>query len=274
MLIIAVVVVLSCQNDKEGRVPEQNYPIKIEFTNFAWDGNHNLWTNLDYDGKVIIINSIEELQNYVNSLDDNDYADIDFSKYSLLLASGISDYGISDIKAKTFQQLAENHYELEIEITLNDVLECEQWLLAVIVDKLSADSKVDLKITTFEEVLSLLNTKWKLAGIVDTETGELKELEPKDCEECYTIAFDTDKTFSGRTASNIIDYADYEIDYKTGGFYITNIIGTERAEIGEGYLYCDILWKIKSFTITDKYPRILHLYYNDKKNYLLFKRQE
>jgi len=41
---------------------------------------------------------------------------------------------------------------------------------------------------------SLKGTKWKLAGIVDDETGVLQVLEPKECEECYTLTFDTDST--------------------------------------------------------------------------------
>ena len=36
--------------------------------------------------------------------------------------------------------------------------------------------------------------KWKLAGIIDVETGELQVLEPRHCEECYTLTFDTDST--------------------------------------------------------------------------------
>ncbi|MDR2139809.1 MAG: hypothetical protein LBP50_09710, partial [Tannerella sp.] len=43
----------------------------------------------------------------------------------------------------------------------------------------------------------LAGTKWKLAGIVDMETGALRELEPKDCAGCYTLVFDSDHTASG-----------------------------------------------------------------------------
>ena len=32
-------------------------------------------------------------------------------------------------------------------------------------------------------------TRWRLSGMVDVQTGELKELEPTDCEGCYTIGF-------------------------------------------------------------------------------------
>jgi len=117
----------------------------------------------------------------------------------------------------------------------------------------------------------LLETKWKLEGIMDVETGELKVLEPKDCDECYTIKFDTDRTFSGRKVNNVINYANYEIDYKTGVLRITDIVGTEMGEIGDEYLYSQILWKIRTFTINDTDPRTLHLHYNDGKNYLKFK---
>ena len=33
------------------------------------------------------------------------------------------------------------------------------------------------------------DTKWKLSGIVNTNTGNLKVLEPNECLECYTLMF-------------------------------------------------------------------------------------
>ena len=135
----------------------------------------------------------------------------------------------------------------------------------------------------YNENVTLQGTKWKLAGIVDTQTGELKELEPKDCVKCYTIVFGTDsvfketssinieagwyKIFTGNSTSNFI-VCWYKIDYKTGAFHIYNIGGTEVGEVGDGYLYRQILLKIQSFTVKDTY---LHLYYDDGKNYLIFK---
>jgi hypothetical protein len=50
------------------------------------------------------------------------------------------------------------------------------------------------KSNTNENEISLKGTTWKLVGIVNAETGELRELEPKHCEECYTLTFDTDIT--------------------------------------------------------------------------------
>ena len=40
----------------------------------------------------------------------------------------------------------------------------------------------------------LTGTKWKLVGIVDSPSKKLTAVEPTDCEECYTITFDTDST--------------------------------------------------------------------------------
>jgi hypothetical protein len=125
-----------------------------------------------------------------------------------------------------------------------------------------------------ETEYSLEGTKWKLEGIVNEQTGDLTELDSKDCDEyctdCYTITFDTDSTFSGRITSNTIACADYEIDYNTYTFHITKIIGSEAVDTGDGHLYRQILGKIQSFTVKDTSPKILHLYY-DGKNYLKYR---
>lgn len=119
------------------------------------------------------------------------------------------------------------------------------------------------------EEINLQGTKWKLIGIVETEI--LIELEPKDCAECYTLTFDTNDTFEGRTTSNII-MGNYEIDYNTQTLRFTNIGGTEVGEVGDGYKYAEILWKIQSFILKkDVHPSMLYLYYNENRNYLLFK---
>ena len=119
---------------------------------------------------------------------------------------------------------------------------------------------------------TLQGTKWKLIGIVDVQTGNLTELEPKDCAECYTLTFDTDNTFNGQIVCNIM-FGNYEIDYNTGIFRIINIA---FSEVGCIYMmeensYSQILWEIQSFILKDAHTRILHLYYNENRNYLLFK---
>jgi len=138
--------------------------------------------------------------------------------------------------------------------------------LSVLAGSFSAcKEKIDNDITFLE------GSSWKLVGIVDSQTSVLTEFEPKDCNECYIIVFDTDSTFSGQTTSNIF-WGDYEIDYNTHTLRFANMIGTEVGEYGDGYKYGEILNKIHAFKVSSTtYPRMLHLYYNDGKNYLKYK---
>ncbi|MDR2533533.1 MAG: hypothetical protein LBC81_01955 [Tannerellaceae bacterium] len=61
---------------------------------------------------------------------------------------------------------------------------------------------------TEPEPTGLTGTKWKLQGILDTQTDVLQILEPTDCEKCYTLEFITDYTAG---ASSIINgvYIDF-----------------------------------------------------------------
>ena len=124
------------------------------------------------------------------------------------------------------------------------------------------------KDTLQDHILS--GTKWKLIGVVDVQTGNLIELEPKNNSSYYTIEFNTDSYFTGQTTFNMI-ICRYEIDYEGGIFYITSLGGTEAGEVGDGYSYRQILMKIRSFAFNDTYPRILNLYYDNGENYLKYK---
>ena len=42
-------------------------------------------------------------------------------------------------------------------------------------------------------------SRWKLAGMVDKQTGALKKLQPTDCKDCYTLEFETDSTISAKS---------------------------------------------------------------------------
>jgi len=108
--------------------------------------------------------------------------------------------------------------------------------------------------------ITLQGTKWKLAGIVEVQTGEMKELEPKKCSECYTFTFDTDSTAVGQTVSNdlfvwlrpVLSVASY----------------SKAGELGDGYLFLNIIKTIISYELN---KNELKFYYDDGKNYLLFK---
>ena len=119
-------------------------------------------------------------------------------------------------------------------------------------------------------------TKWKLAGIIDVETEALTVLEPKECDNCYTIIFDNAvsdcnednlSSFSTYSSSNSLG-ACYEIDYEESSINIFHFGGTKRGEIGDGNLWWYIIPIVQSFALENNQ---LRLYYNDNTNYLLFK---
>ena len=116
---------------------------------------------------------------------------------------------------------------------------------------------------------SLEGTKWKLVGIVDAETKELKEFEPKEWEnddELYRLTFDTDSTLSGKGVCNIL-YGKYEIDYTVNNIHILMWTSTLAANLFDENLYLESLNNVYYFSVQEK--KELHLYFN-RHNYLLF----
>jgi hypothetical protein len=113
--------------------------------------------------------------------------------------------------------------------------------------------------------ISLEGTKWKLAGVVDVETGVLRDLEPKDCTECYTLTFDTNHTAS---VHSII--MDVEIDLLNldPSRPVKKIYFDEGYPDGHGHDFRMAIFWAESFTVT---LEELKLFYNNKKEYLQFK---
>jgi hypothetical protein len=117
---------------------------------------------------------------------------------------------------------------------------------------------------------ALKENNWKLVGIMDAQTGSLTELEPRDCEVCYTLMFDTDTTFLSSSSVKNSLCGTYTCNYKMHSF---RMIGTESLlflERGDGVLWKSILLTVNAFTLLEDE---LRLYYNENKNYLLFKSQ-
>jgi len=136
-LLIVASISVSCQPD------EPNYPIEISLTELETQCQ---WTNLAYDDKVIMINSNEELEKYI-SCTGNSYPAIDFSKQTLLLVSGKTDYGICEFDSKRLQQLSSDKYKLHIEINLSDAIDIKEWAMAFIVNKMNEKDEIELNVT-------------------------------------------------------------------------------------------------------------------------------
>jgi hypothetical protein len=110
------------------------------------------WKNLNHDysspdyvegGKLSVINSNEELEDYL--ICPKDYPVIDFSKHTLLLASGIttSDAEISDI---VFLKNSANQYTLKATIREGDLCVIDYWCIAILAPKIEDEATVILNI--------------------------------------------------------------------------------------------------------------------------------
>jgi len=146
LLLIFTVVFSSCKKPE----PEPNYPIKISFEEYSLEGTQCQWTNLPYNDEVIVINSNNELKKYITYAEKN-YPEIDFSKYSLLLASGKPNNGVLNIITTDLQQHSSDKYSLSIGITLSDTTANTTWFTALIVKKLNKGSKVGLSASFTEQ---------------------------------------------------------------------------------------------------------------------------
>ena len=123
--------------------------IEIPFTEYSLAGTSCQWVNINYgnysfDANVIAINSSEELEEYIDC-SSGSYPEIDFSKHTLLLASGRAPNGVHEISNCSLQ-FSNNEYQLEIRIHLEPREVIGRWIMALVVNKLREESDIDLKI--------------------------------------------------------------------------------------------------------------------------------
>ena len=117
------------------------------------------------------------------------------------------------------------------------------------------------------ELKHLKGTKWKLAGIMDTQTNVLTELEPKDCAECYTLTFisDTEAEGFGGPDFKLPAMEKTRIDLTLLGNYMIDHRGRED----NNYTYIIRLYGSKSYSFTSTELKVINVVGN---YYLLFKR--
>lgn len=123
-----------------------NYPIDIPFTEYLLAGTFCQWINLNYDDKIIVINSNEQLASYINCQEEN-YPEINFSKYTLLLAHGKAPSSIVNVNCSSLQQYSEQNYKMEVEVAVGDATVLSNWQIPVIIGKLDEKSIIELIIT-------------------------------------------------------------------------------------------------------------------------------
>ena len=127
----------SCQDKSDNTLAE------IPLTKYSLEGTTCQWTNLNYNGTVIMVNSNEEMNKYVICTDGS-YPVIDFSKYTLLLVStGSGD--ISKIDT-TFFKNSTNQYTLKVTIHLTMAAAVLKWTFSFLTPKISNEATVALDI--------------------------------------------------------------------------------------------------------------------------------
>jgi hypothetical protein len=117
-----------------------------------------------------------------------------------------------------------------------------------------------------EDILSLSDTNWKLAGFVDVQTDELTEADPKRCETCYTIKFETDSTGFGKSVANeisVILYGQSQAIFNVATEVYDKIIGNVA-------LFYDAIEAVDSYKAENDELKFFYKK-DDKPYYLLYK---
>jgi len=120
---------------------------------------------------------------------------------------------------------------------------------------------------------TLAYTKWKLIGFFDVNENKLTEpVVAESCDNCYTLQFYDTTGCNGRAVKNSFrGYYRANYTYSTIEFVdsLSETLVEEPDE--EANRYLADLQNVNAFELKDVE---LKLYYNNKKNYLLFKRRQ
>lgn len=140
--ILSVFTFLGCTQKLDTPSREVTYDL------FSLSGTGYAWKEVTYphDNEVVIINSFEELENYITATRKNHQSlPIDFSQHSLILARGVEPYSIRATIAD-LQQLQSSGYVMRIELTSGVAAVITNWQVAIITPKLEDDKEVILHV--------------------------------------------------------------------------------------------------------------------------------
>jgi len=226
------------QQDKDDEIECKEIP----FFDYVLLETICLWSNTlhNYTGRVIIINTLEELDQYITCAEGN-YPDIDFSTQSLLLASGQYGYP-DDVIEKSLRQIAENEYQLDIAFRLfeTNIIEC--WDIAMVTSKLSSESIVKTNISRVKGSIKLKNLDFRNKGdlIIINSKEELENY--FDCTENDSIKID----FSTQTM--LLAYGITEVGIGNIDKRLSMTAANEyvfKIDISLGHTMSPILWIVR-----------------------------
>ena len=137
--------VTACNNPKDREQKGVDVPFtEYSFTEGQGEDIAARWINLEYDeincdGKILIIDSDEELKKYV----EGDYPKVDFLNKSLILAYGIES-GAGLTRVHEFRQISDRSYVMTAIMRVSTVTALFKWHVAVVVDKIPSESEIML----------------------------------------------------------------------------------------------------------------------------------
>ena len=181
------------------------------------------YERIECGANVVAINSDAEFERYAvcprvccmlssnswSSYDERKPPEIDFTEKTLLLTTGVTTSGISGVSGK-LQQLSPDEYKLNVEITLNRAPVVEHWVLPLLTDKLSEESRIEVNVTEIEDPFpqeAIVGT-WKQIGYVNP--NEAIDYAWPSVRGCYCLQFSSDKTVFGTTSANYLS-GNYEV---------------------------------------------------------------
>lgn len=139
--------------------PEPGLP-EVPFAELSLSGTDCQWVeivNINMQwlmnwGKVISINSSEELKNYIECVDEN-FPEIDFSENTLLLISGMTRTFIYKMNVHSLQQVSTNRYRVNVEMFLTEALAIDFWTTALVISKLSDEDEIMVNVMIKDWIL-------------------------------------------------------------------------------------------------------------------------
>ncbi|MDR0667363.1 MAG: hypothetical protein LBF90_01940 [Prevotellaceae bacterium] len=143
-IVLLVAGAMACKKEKGDTFPQE-----VPFTEYSLTDTYCQWQNLNYDKKLIIIDSLAALDEYV-SCTEGTFPEIDFSKNTLLIVSGIGAGNVISIHT-TFIQYAAAQYELSVIVRTRMLIITESWRISILAPKIPNGAAINV---TVESVLS------------------------------------------------------------------------------------------------------------------------
>jgi hypothetical protein len=143
IILISGILLVTLESCSKSSNEKQEFIDEIMFTEYSLDSLCQ-WANFE-PNKVIIINSNEELGNYINCINEN-YRYVDFAEHSVLLLRGVTGSSPAEVMKKELQQISKNKYSLNLKIREGVLATPGHWIIAMVIPKLPQDVFIELNI--------------------------------------------------------------------------------------------------------------------------------